>query len=397
MVKIDLESAFHHIQVDKEFRPFLGFNINNRFYRYKAMRFGVKHAPFIFHKTLRPVIKLILEALQVRIIAYCDYIIILHQNKQELNIKKQLIINILTNFGFKISINKSVLTPMMQIEFLGWKINSNQDQISMTQSRQKKMKQMLRRWRRIVINQYMVKIRFIASFIGSLNILRLQFRRGGIRFKKLNKIKSRVALKKGWNALIFLNKQVLKEIFWWMAVIASNKPIQATIVQPHAILATDASQTYWGATLKLFNPAQEVWYWGKWSQTWHLTSNNQREAEAILCALRRSEIFLKERQIKSLKIETDNTSAAFNINRQSAAIALAKLVDRTLEIAEILSLQLHAFHIPREANKIPDSFSRLATSGDYSLYQEVFEEAMRAPKTRPSIYIFANRQNRKLK
>ncbi|KAA6368367.1 MAG: hypothetical protein EZS28_036108 [Streblomastix strix] len=197
MGKIDQKSAYVHIQVYKEFRPFLGFTFNNRFYQYKAMCFGVKHAQLIFHKTLHPVIKFHREAFRVRIIAYCDDIIILHQNQEELNIKKQLIINILTNFGFKISINKFVLIPMMQLEFFGLKIDQDQDQISMTQSRQKKMKQMLRRWRRIVTNQYMVKVGFFASFIGSLNFLRLQFKRVSIHLKKLNKINSRTAFQKG--------------------------------------------------------------------------------------------------------------------------------------------------------------------------------------------------------
>ncbi|KAA6357973.1 MAG: hypothetical protein EZS28_046500 [Streblomastix strix] len=64
MIKIDLESAFHHIQVDTEFRPFLGFTFNYKFYQSQAMCFGVKHAPLIFHKTLRPVIKFIREVLQ---------------------------------------------------------------------------------------------------------------------------------------------------------------------------------------------------------------------------------------------------------------------------------------------------------------------------------------------
>ncbi|KAA6400036.1 MAG: hypothetical protein EZS28_004444 [Streblomastix strix] len=285
----------------------------------------------------------------------------------------------------------------MRIEFLGWSIDSNLDQLSMTITRQMKMKQMLGRWRRIAVNQRIVKVRFLASFIGSLNFLRLQFKRGGIHLRKLNKIKSKAVLQKGWNAVVFLNRQVLQEIFWWQSIITRNRPVQATIVQPQAILATDASQTHWGATLKLFNPAQEVWFWGKWSLNWHLQSSNQRETAAILCALRRSGTFLKERQVKSLKIETDNTSAAYNINRGSAAIALAKLVDRILEIAENSNLQLHAFHIPGVTNKIPDSLSRLATSGDYSLHQEVFEEAIRVLRTRPSIDMFANRQNRKLK
>ncbi|KAA6384091.1 MAG: hypothetical protein EZS28_020379 [Streblomastix strix] len=63
----------------------------------------------------------------------------------------------------------------------------------------------------------------LSNFIASLNFLNLQLKRGGVHLKKHNKNKSRVALQKGWNALIFQNKQVLNEIFWWIAVMTSNK------------------------------------------------------------------------------------------------------------------------------------------------------------------------------
>ncbi|KAA6371976.1 MAG: hypothetical protein EZS28_032495, partial [Streblomastix strix] len=151
-----------------------------------------------------------------------------------------------------------------------------------------------------------------------------------------------------------------------------------------ATLATDASLSIWGATLKLQDPAQEFWFCGKWSLNWHLTSSNQRETAAILCALRRS-------------IETDNSSAAYNINLGLAAVALVILVDQTLETADVNNLQLHALNIPGVTNRIPDSQSRLTTSADYSLHHEVFQEALQSLRTRPSIDMFANRMNRKLK
>ncbi|KAA6322723.1 MAG: putative reverse transcriptase, partial [Streblomastix strix] len=167
MIKIDLESAFHHIQVDKELRPFLGFSFNQKYFLYKAMCFGIKHAPLVFHKTLRPVIRFIREVVKVRIISYCDDIIFLHQDLEELKEKKQQIINILANFGWKISVKKSVLEPARVVEFLGWKIDSELDQLQMTDHRQKKMIRMLGQWRRIVQNKRLVKVKFLASFIGS--------------------------------------------------------------------------------------------------------------------------------------------------------------------------------------------------------------------------------------
>ncbi|KAA6311660.1 MAG: hypothetical protein EZS28_056082, partial [Streblomastix strix] len=168
------------------------------------------------------------------------------------------------------------------------------------------MIRMLGQWRRIVQNKRLVKVKFLASFIGSLNFLRLQIKRGGLHLKKLNKIKAWAALTRGWNSSVYLNMQVLKELFWWKTMIQKNRPIQATLISPQAILATDASKTNWGATLKMSHPDLEILFHGKWSSNWHLTSSNQREAAGILCALRRSETYLRERQIKSLKIETDN-------------------------------------------------------------------------------------------
>ncbi|KAA6316509.1 MAG: hypothetical protein EZS28_055250, partial [Streblomastix strix] len=152
-----------------------------------------------------------------------------------------------------------------------------------------------------------------------------------------------------------------------------------------------------GATLQMSHPDLEILFHGKWSSNWHLTSSNQREAAGILCAFRSSETYLRERQIRSLKIETDNSSAAYNINRGSAAVALVKLTDRILETAEDLNLQLHAFHIPGKLNAIPDSLSRLATSGDYQIHQNVLMEALFALQVHPSIDMFANRRNRKFR
>ncbi|KAA6352954.1 MAG: hypothetical protein EZS28_051519, partial [Streblomastix strix] len=122
-----------------------------------------------------------------------------------------------------------------------------------------------------------------------------------------------------------------------------------------------------------------------------------REAAAILCALRSSEPYFKEKQNKSLKIEADNSSTTFNINRGAAAIALAKLVNRTLETADIYNLQLHVYHIPGTQNKIPDSLSRLATSGDYIINEQIHNEALHILKVKPSIDLFSNRRNRRFK
>ncbi|KAA6377486.1 MAG: hypothetical protein EZS28_026990, partial [Streblomastix strix] len=109
MFKIDLESAFHHIPVDPQFQPFLGFTHKGKFFKYVAMCFGVKHAPLIFHNVLLPVIIIIREHFSIRVVAYCDDIIFLNKNKEDLVNKQPLILQILEEFDWKISQSKSNL------------------------------------------------------------------------------------------------------------------------------------------------------------------------------------------------------------------------------------------------------------------------------------------------
>jgi hypothetical protein len=59
------------------------------------MCFGLKHAPITFHKTLRPIIKLIREHLLIRGIVYCDDLIFFSQNKEEMENKKKDILRII--------------------------------------------------------------------------------------------------------------------------------------------------------------------------------------------------------------------------------------------------------------------------------------------------------------
>ncbi|KAA6383624.1 MAG: hypothetical protein EZS28_020846, partial [Streblomastix strix] len=61
--KIDPKTAFLHIPVDPQFKPFLGLTHKKKFFKYVAMRFDVKHALFTFLTVLFPMIRIIREHL----------------------------------------------------------------------------------------------------------------------------------------------------------------------------------------------------------------------------------------------------------------------------------------------------------------------------------------------
>ena len=50
LVSIDLKNGFHHVKIDSKYRKYLSFSWNNKFYVWCVLPFGVKCAPYYFHK-----------------------------------------------------------------------------------------------------------------------------------------------------------------------------------------------------------------------------------------------------------------------------------------------------------------------------------------------------------
>ena len=56
MVRLDLKSAYLHVPIDPEHRPFLDFFHQGQRYRYQCLPFGLSCAPRVFTKLLKPVV-----------------------------------------------------------------------------------------------------------------------------------------------------------------------------------------------------------------------------------------------------------------------------------------------------------------------------------------------------
>ncbi|KAA6355550.1 MAG: putative Transposon Tf2-6 polyprotein [Streblomastix strix] len=188
----------------------------------------------------------------------------------------------------------------------------------------------------------------------------------------------------------------MKELNWWTLQLTANKPTSLIIRHPDSLLTTDASKWMWGGACKIKNQ-EEIFVQGKWSKGWRLTSSNQRELAAILCSLRRLEANLEEQQVKAIRIQTDNTTTAFNLRRQAAAGPLAQITIRILNWAESRDIQLQPIHIPGMMNTTADALSRLARSGDYSISPVRVHLIMNKFGIQAQIDAFSTRKNKVLK
>ncbi len=82
MTSIDLKDGYLHVPVAGRSQRFLQFRLRNKFYRFRALPFGLSTAPRIFTKVLRPVVQLCRER-GIRLLVYLDDFIILGDSAEQ--------------------------------------------------------------------------------------------------------------------------------------------------------------------------------------------------------------------------------------------------------------------------------------------------------------------------
>jgi hypothetical protein len=132
VTSLDIKSAFNHMRFSEEFRPFLCFEHRGRYYAYNSMPFGCRHSPRVFTKALSYAIAYVRVDWEVRIVAYMDDILLLHQDRAHLELATLQIAIYLRSLGRTLSMERCEFTPAQAITFLGWRTDFEQMTLSMT-------------------------------------------------------------------------------------------------------------------------------------------------------------------------------------------------------------------------------------------------------------------------
>jgi hypothetical protein len=132
---------------------------------------------------------------------------------------------------------------------------------------------------------------------------------------------------------------------------------------------------------------------GSWTPQMSAASSNKRELVAVHKTIKTFLPVLKTNQRSSIKIMTDNTTTACNINRKAIPHNLVPSTRKLLMMAENNGLQVKADYIPGVENGTADSLSRLETGGEYSIQPRKFWNGLRCLQITPNIDLFTNKNN----
>ncbi len=124
---IDLKDAYFHVSILPRHRSFLRFAFEGRAWQYRVLPFRLSLSPRVFTKVVEGALTP-LQEVGVRILNYLDDWLILAQSREQLNDHRDLVLRHLSQLGLRVNWEKSKLSPVQRISFLGVEL----DTVSMT-------------------------------------------------------------------------------------------------------------------------------------------------------------------------------------------------------------------------------------------------------------------------
>ncbi len=124
---IDLKDAYFHVSILPRHRPFLRFAFEGRAWQHRVLPFGLSLSPRVFTKVVEGALTPLREV-GVRILNYLDDWLILAQSREQLGDHRDLVLRHLSQLGLRVNWEKSKLSPVQRISFLGVELDS----VSMT-------------------------------------------------------------------------------------------------------------------------------------------------------------------------------------------------------------------------------------------------------------------------
>ncbi|KAI2665918.1 Transposon Ty3-G Gag-Pol polyprotein [Labeo rohita] len=292
-VATDLKDTYFLVLILPRHRPFLQFAFEGRVYQYKVLPFGLSLSPCVFTKVAEAALAPLREV-GFRILNYLDNWIILAHSWDLVCAHMDLVLNHLAQLGLWVNWEKSKLSPVQRISFLGVELDS----VSMS-------------------------ARFSPECAQSV-----------LRCAATLRCGSTVHLKQ------------VQRLLGHMASSATVMPLGVPLEQMsrHIIGTTDASKTGWGAVC---NGQAASGVWTGPQLHWHI---NCLELLAVLLALRRFRPLI---QGKHVLVRSDNTATVAYINHQGGVCSfrMSKLAHHLLLWSQHRLKSLRVTHIPGFARR----------------------------------------------
>ncbi|KAI2657747.1 ORF V: Enzymatic polyprotein [Labeo rohita] len=349
---IDLKDAYFHVSILPRHRPFLRFAFEGRAYQYKVLPFGLSLSPRVFTKVAEAALSPLWQT-GIRILNYLDDWLLIAHSRDLLCEQRDLVLRHLSHLGLQVNREKSKLSPVQRISFLGVELDSVSMTARLINERAQSVLKCLESFR----HKTAVPLKTFQRLLGHMAAAAAVTPLGLLHMRPLQRWLHDRVPRWAWHRgtlRIGVSPQCRRLFSPWQ-------------VSRHLVVYTDASSTGCGAVC---NGQAASGSWTGPRLQWHI---NCLELLAVLLALRRFRPTLRH---KHVLVRTDSTATVAYINRQGGLRSrrMSQLARHLLLWSQTWLKSLRAVHIPGELNRAADQLSRQSTHpGEWRLHPETVQ------------------------
>ena len=355
MVKLDLKDAYLQIPIHSDYQHLLTFQWEGHTYMFKSLPFGLSSAPRVITKLIKPVVGF-LRQIGYRLIIYLDDILVMHQNKEQLQQITHLVCSLLENLGLMVNQKKSMTTPVQRLEFLGFQVCSISMKFTIPSEKLRKIKQAARK----ILDQRITSVREITQFVGKTAATGRAIPLAPLHYRALQMLMNSVMpldytqeeIARKYNTTLTLIPACKEDLSWWASL--EKVPLGAPICNvPNS---TGALRCIWkglGSSAQWLHTDGGLW--SSKEATYHI---NYLE---LLATFLVTKALGKDWQEITVLLQLDNITAVSYINWKGGTTSklLCQLAISLWTWCSERKKYLMAEHLPGHLNSQADEESRI--------------------------------------
>ena len=385
MCTIDLLEAYYCVSIHTDYQKYLKFCYEGKHYKYTVFPNGLSCCPRIFTKLMKPVLAKLRQKGHESV-QYIDDGFLKGFTYKECQQNLVDTVQLLQDMRFIIHPEKSVLTPVQEITFLGFVLNSSTMTASLTEEKKAKIRSSCSR----LIACTRPKIRHVAEVIGLLVSALPGVHCGTLCIHSLHRDKNKglKQCKGNYSACMQFSPESIQELHWWQTTgITTSYKISHSA--PAVVAMTDASKKGWGGVIQ--GTCETVN--GPWSEDEKRAHINCLEPKAILFTLKS---WCQERKDIHIRVLTDNTCAVSYITNFGGCRSLScHNIARDIWLWALQrNIWITVAHLPGKTNTSADFQSRNVNPDcEWKLNPDIFAQVVQKLSFSPEIDLFASRLN----
>ena len=381
MFTIDLESAYHHVDIHPDSSQYLGFAWQGHYYEFRSLPFGLCTAPWVFTKITRELVGR-WRSQGIRLLHYLDDFLFAVRSTlpdwpgSPFRKLQRQVLDDLNAAGFTVNEAKLKLDANQQRVFLGFLIDSAAGIIQVAAVRVAELKTALSH---IQQRRHNVKARSLAKALGQLASMRVTLGSVGRVFTRALYLS--LSSTSSFDHHVRLSANASSEVDFWLRRYDkfNSTPLWPSTFVSAVEIFTDASDFGWGGHTTV-NGITHVaqGYFHPWNHG-PITSSTLREAwgleYTLIGLLERIELAVHSEAAAgstAVRLYVDNQALSHIWAHGSRRPPLNDIMKRVSEFCWQNNILLAVQWVPREENELADYISKFYDGDDWQLNPSVF-------------------------